>query len=299
MLYYLAMLSKDESRQNIIDHFHKNVLGKSPDDSELKTNHKGNLGHWLESNLGGRIDADGNADLNGYECKVESEKTSWGDWGAPYRIFCDKSYKIFDKKNAYENMWVLVKSLGVLRSHPRKGVFYSMSGEHVPTYINDETNIGLSLIKKNMDISITYDFSKDQRHNKNEITPHEFKKDDLLIFKWHGTDISFNAFKNDVVNNDLPIDVIFEGSRASVSIEERIRRKFGIHGMVIGLKDKSKRFYGLKFLKSITLNDWMTFFENKDVLYDTGLTTRNKRPYNQWRSKAKFMRTLEEEIYIP
>ena len=299
MLYYLAMLSKDESRQNIIDHFHKNVLGKSPDDSELKTNHKGNLGHWLESNLGGRIDADGNADLNGYECKVESEKTSWGDWGAPYRIFCDKSYKIFDKKNAYENMWVLVKSLGVLRSHPRKGVFYSMSGEHVPTYINDETNIGLSLVKKNMDILITYNFSKDQRHNKDEITPNEFKKDDLLIFKWHGTDASFNAFKNDVVSNDLPIDVIFEGSRASLSIEERIRRKFGIHGMVIGLKDKSKRFYGLKFLKSITLNDWMTFFENKDVLYDTGLTTRNKRPYNQWRSKAKFMRTLEEEIYIP
>ena len=70
MLYYLTMLSKDESRQNIIDHFHKNVLGKSPGDSELKTNHKGNLGHWLESNLGGRIDADGNADLNGYEILV-------------------------------------------------------------------------------------------------------------------------------------------------------------------------------------------------------------------------------------
>ena len=88
-----------------------------------------------------KVDADGNADLDGYECKVDSERTSWGDWGAPYRIFCDKSYGIFDKKNAYENMWILVKSLGVLRDDPVKGIFYSMSGQHVPTYINDETYI--------------------------------------------------------------------------------------------------------------------------------------------------------------
>ena len=98
------MLSKHNSRNIIISNFHKNVFGKYPKESELKSTHKGNLGHWLELNLGGKVDADGNADLNGYECKVESGKTSWGDWGASYRIFCDKSYKIFDKKNTYENM---------------------------------------------------------------------------------------------------------------------------------------------------------------------------------------------------
>ena len=43
----------------------------------------------------------------------------------------------------------------------------------------------------------------------------------------------------------------------------------------------------------------LNFFKNKDVIYDTALTTRNKRPYNQWRSSAKFMKTLEEDIYIP
>ena len=40
----------------------------------MKSSHKGNLGHWLESRLGGKVDADGNADLDGYECKVESKK---------------------------------------------------------------------------------------------------------------------------------------------------------------------------------------------------------------------------------
>jgi hypothetical protein len=293
------MLSKEESRLVIINNFDKNVLGKYPQESELKLDHKGKIGHWLEKKLGGDIDSDGNADLNGYECKVQSAKTSWGDWGAPYRIFCDKQFKVFNKENSYENMWFLVESLGVKRDHPVEGVYHSMSGKDVPTYINDLTNIGLSLIEKNSDILMTYSFSKDQRHDKDLITPKELKKEGLVIFKWHGTDNSFNAFKNNIISNDLPIDVNLEGPKASVSLEERVRRKFGIHGMVIGLKDKSKGFYGLKFLKSISFNDWLDAFKNKNIIYDTGLTTRNKRPYNQWRSPAKFMKTLEEETYIP
>ena len=90
-----------------------------------------------------------------------------------------------------------------------------------------------------------------------------------------------------------------EGLKASVSLEERIRRKFGIHGMVIGMHDKNRGFYGLKFLKSITYQDWLSFLKEKNIIYDTALTSRNKRPYNQWRSPAKFMKTLEEETYIP
>ena len=90
------MLSKSESREKIIKNFNQNVLGKYPDKSELKKSHKGYLGHWLESNLGGKIDSDGNADLDGFECKVESNKVSWGDWSAPYRIYCDKTYKLFN-----------------------------------------------------------------------------------------------------------------------------------------------------------------------------------------------------------
>ena len=52
--------------------------------------------------------------------------------------------------------------------------------------------------------------------------------------------------------NNLPIEVKFSGANASVSLEERIRRKFGIYGIVVGLKDESG-FYGLKFLKSIKI----------------------------------------------
>lgn len=293
------MLSKDESRSKIIQNFHLNVFRKYPDESELKSSHKGNLGHWLESNLGGKIDADGNADLDGYECKIESKKVSWGDWGAPYRIFCDRSYKLFNNEFSYENMWAFVQAMGVLRDDPIKGKFYSMSGEHIPTFIDHTTYIGLTMTEDGGDISIKYDFSKDQRENKHEKIPPEFKINNLLIYKWYGTDKSFNRFKENVLNNNLPIEVIFNGVRASVSLEERIRRKFGIYGTVVGLQDKTRGFYGLKFLKSIDLNDWIEFFRNKDVIYDTGLTTRNKRPYNQWRSSAKFMSTLEEEIYIP
>ena len=50
------MLSKEDSKALIIQNFHKNVMGRLPND--LKKIHKGYKGHWLESNLGGKIDAE-------------------------------------------------------------------------------------------------------------------------------------------------------------------------------------------------------------------------------------------------
>ena len=196
-------------------------------------------------------------------------------------------------------MWKFVEALGVKRNDLEKGIYYSMSGEHVPTYINDSTNIGLSLEENNSDISIKYNFDKDLRDSKGLSVPREFQKNNLLIYKWYGSDSSFKTFRENIIENNLPIKVQFEGKNAAVSLEERIRRKFGIYGIVVGLFDQKRGFYGLKFLKKIVLDDWLGFFKNKDVFYDTGLTTRNKRQYNQWRSNAKFMKTLEEDIYIP
>ena len=69
--------------------------------------------------------------------------------------------------------------------------------------------------------------------------------------------------------------------------------------MVVGLHNKSDGFYGLKFLKRVNLQDWIGYFNEGNIKFDTGLTTRNKRPRNQWRSTKKFMTTLEEDIYIP
>jgi hypothetical protein len=292
------VLTKHESRQNIINNFHKNILGKRPEDINLKLTHEGSLGHWIESNLGGTIDADVNADLNGYECKIQSKKTSWGDWGAPYRIFCDKQYKLFNKKNVYENMWILVKAIGVKRTRERNETYYSMSGKDVPQYINDLTSIGLTLKEKNGDIMYVYNFFQDERESKKMI-PKELQKDELIIMKWYGTNKSLNNFKEKVITNNLPIDIKWEGNNACMSLEERVRKKFGVYGIVIVLHDNSKGFYGLKFLKKISFTDWMNFFRNKDIIYDTALTTRNKRPYNQWRSSSKFMKSLEEENYIP
>ena len=68
------MISKEESKAKIIESFLKNVVGRFPESDDLIKNHKGKKGHWLESNLGGKIDADGNADLDGFECKIESKK---------------------------------------------------------------------------------------------------------------------------------------------------------------------------------------------------------------------------------
>ena len=291
------MISKEDSKSLIIENFHKNVIGGFPND--LKKIHKGYKGHWLESNLGGKIDADGNADLNGFECKIDSKKFSWGDWGASYRIFCDKSYDIFKTGNIKENMHKFVKKIGVVRNHLKHGTYYSLSGKHMVQYLNDSTSIGLSIEENNTDISVFYNFDKDQRESKILNIPKEFQKNNLLIYKWFGTDSNFQIFKESKKVKDRTIKINLKGKNASVSLEERIRRKFGVYGLVIGLHDKYKGFYGLKFLKRISFKDWLSFLKNKNVFYDTALTTSNDRPYNQWRSTKKFMDSLVEDIYIP
>ena len=289
------MISKFNSYSRIIINFHKNVLGKSPSKSELESKHKGKRGHWLETKLGGKIDADGNADLNGYECKVKSQKTTWGDWGAPYRIFSDKRYTVFNKKHSHENMHFFVKTFGLQRNEVDKGIYYSMSGKDFPQKINDSTDTGLSLIEKNSDILMQYSFSKDKRKNKKKLVPNALQKNNLLIYQWHGTDNNYNVYVNNIKINNLPIDI----KKTSFSLEERVRRKFGIYGVVVGLYDKSKGFYGLEFLKVVTFNDWLDAFKNKDIIFDSGLTTLSKRQRNQWRSSAKFMGSLVVNTYIP
>ena len=291
------MISKEDSKSLIIENFHKNVLGRFPND--LKKIHKGYKGHWLEVNLGGKIDADGNADLNGFECKIESKKVSWGDWGPPYRIFCDKSYNLFKTGKIKENMWKFVEIIGVRRNDLKHGTYYSLSGKHMVKYLNDLTSIGLSIEENNTDISVFYNFDKDQRESKKLHIPKEFQKNNILIYKWFGKDSNFQIFKESKKVIDSTIEIKLKGKKAAVSLEERIRRKFGVYGIVVGLHDKYKGFYGLKFLKRISFKDWLSFFKNKDVFYDTALTTSNDRPYNQWRSKKKFMETLVEDIYIP
>jgi hypothetical protein len=295
----MLQYTKEESKASIVRYFHQNVLGKFPDPSYLKSKHNGKLGHWLEVGLGGDIDADGKADLNGFECKVDSPKVSWGDWGANYRIFADKSFSAFDNKFIVNNMWEFVRIFGVPRDDPIKGKYFSWSGDHVPEIINESKFTGISLVERDCDISMIYNYEDDKRENKDQCVPLQFKKENLVLLKWYGKNESFNNFVADLKNRQLPIEIKLTGKNASVSLEERIRRKFGIYGIVAGLHNKVDGFYGLKFLKRVTLEDWMSYFKNKNVIFDTGLTTRNARPRNQWRSTKKFMATLEEDRYIP
>ena len=194
---------------------------------------------------------------------------------------------------------IFCEKLGIKRDDPEKGVYYSLSGEHVPQYLDESTPFGFTLFENNTDISLIYNYNLDEREDKNDRVPQEMQKDNLLIYKWFGKDENFNLFRKNTLENNPNLKIYWEGARASVSLEERVRRKFGVYGTVVGLKDKSGAFYGLKFLKSVNLDDWIGFFRNKNVIFDTGLTSGNNRPYNQWRSSQKFMRSLEEEIYIP
>ena len=288
-------MERSIAKERIIQIFKKKVFGKYPSKNQLLSQHKGKIGHWFEEKMGVKHNADGNADLFGWELKAKGKKMSWGDWSAPYRIFCDQRFD-FNAKTVKENQWRFARIFGVYRLDSKA---YSWSGDHVPDYIETRKHSGMTIrLDKNKDISIYYDYSLDKRKDKTNQVPRVLRKNNLLLMRWHGTDQSFNQYKSYVIENKLPIHAIFEGKRRLISLEERVRRKFNVHGIAFGLYSK-EAFFGLTFTKAVSFDDWISYFINKDIFYDTGLTERNKRPYNQWRSHKSFMDSLVEDEYFP
>jgi hypothetical protein len=271
------------------------VFGKYPSINQFKSEHKGKIGHWFEKEMGVKHNADGNADLFGWELKAEGKKMSWGDWSAPYRIFCDKRLG-FTASTIKENQKEFISIFGVYRPD---GEYFSMSGGHVTKYIDVRTENGMILkLDQNKDVSIYYDYSLDKRRNKADQVPNNLQKDNLLIMRWHGKEESFEKYKSFVIDNKLPIKAQFKGKNRLVSLEERVKRKFNVHGIATGLYRQKNHFYGLKFTRPVSFDDWVSYFINKDIYYDPALTGKNPRPYNQWRSNKSFMDSLVEEVYL-
>ena len=112
---------------------------------------------WKVIPVEGDENAANQADFWGYECKNHtSSKTTWGDWTANYYIFDDATQLTRDR-------FLQIFGTPNMKKHGR----YSWSGKEVPTRHNDITKFGQSLIvDSNLDISIFYNFNKDNRVSK-------------------------------------------------------------------------------------------------------------------------------------
>ena len=244
------------------------VFGNSPDIQFANPRHDGAKGDWLHLQFGQEKDSKNTADFWGYECKnFTQQRTTWGDWTANYYIFEDKDInitrgeflRIFGKKN--------------LEKQNR----LSWSGSHVPSFNNQVTNFGQSMIvdyKK--DISIFYNFHEDLREDKFNLIPMKFRKKNILLAKWYG-------YKR---NNP---------SRKT-SLEEKVNNKFNQKGF-FKCHMQNGKYDKILFGEPMNFDNWIKNVEEGYIFFDSGMYEGNRRPYSNWRSDNKFWDALLKEVY--
>ena len=283
-------MDKYEAKSLIIDAFKHNVLGTKPSDQELNLNHDGAEGHWLEVRLGKSPDASNEADFWGYECKKGTRsKVSWGDWTANYRIFCDMNY--FPNSSIGKNQTEFVRIFG--QPNPNKGNRFAWCSPNSPRYCGVTSDHGHDLsIDENLDIILTYSYSKDQRANKFLIVPSHFQKENLLIMKWFGTHDSFKSYKDRAQSDP---NILFHPSQTS--LQSKVENKFGIYGWFKCLKDREGIYEKIEFGDSLSYLEWLKHVEDRNIYFDSGKREDSTKPYESWRSDNRFWRTLVTSVY--
>jgi hypothetical protein len=185
----------DIDKQFIINLFNTNIKGVEICLDGQNINHSGKEGHWLEKRMGIKHNSKNEPDINGYEMKKKSNKTSLGDFSA-----CEYAFSKKNKRNTINilNNWNdeikinrsdFIKTFG--NPNPNKNNRYSWSGNCVPIYNNWNSNGQILTINDNNDIIIYYSFDKDKRIIKNEF-PLFLHFNNLVIAIWKSLKMTNN-----------------------------------------------------------------------------------------------------------
>lgn len=256
------IMSKSEiekNKQKIISTFRSSIKGKRSDTLKSNAKHDGKDGHWLEKEMGLKLNASNSPDFLGFEMKNDTTgKTTFGDWSADYYVFTDPQYqlqrddflKIFGKPNL------------------SKGERCSWSGEPCPQ-IGKMNLFGQTLeVDTDNNIFAKYSYSMDKRSDKKEIVPERFRKDNIVLAKWDAH-----------------------------SIKKKLENKFNQNGWFKCLKDKNGVYYSIVFGNPINYDNWIKLVRSGDVFFDSGMYQGNPRPYSQWRATNKFWDSLITSRY--
>lgn len=261
----------DHAKEKLIKLFFKNIYGNSPNIDNYNVKHSGAKGHWLEKKLGKKPDANNEADFWGWELKnhTSSGKTTYGDWSA--------NEYIFNKNNIYEinrdeffNFWG--------KPNMKKNNRLSWSGIPVPRIPNKKyTKYGqMMYLDNDQNIIIKYNFSKDERSNKNKIVPQKFQLEDLILAKWYGFE------KNNVTKKD--------------ALETKVHKKFNQKGWFKCIMENNV-YTKIIFGRPMNFDTWISNLRNGDIFFDSGMYKGNIRPYSMWRSNNTFWDKLITDVY--
>ncbi len=177
----------DADKQHIIELFNNNVRGLEICLDGQNTKHCGKEGHWLETKMGIQHNSKNEPDINGYEMKKSSKKTTLGDFSASEYAFSQKNKRVsINIMNNWTDEMVLNRSSFIKifgNPNPKKNNRCSWSGSCVPTYNDWNSNGQILTISKGNDIIIYYSFSKDTRSKKTTI-PIFLQHDNIVIALW-------------------------------------------------------------------------------------------------------------------
>ena len=251
----------DDAKRKIIERYLKNVHGKKPDTSSSNQSHEGREGHWLESQMKVKFNADNAPDLLGYEMKNNTQsKTSFGDWSASYYIYKDEIFfpELSNKKGMAKFAQIRKNKTQFLKMFGRSvNGRFSWSGTPCPKRVTDGVNdFGQELIvTKDNSIIITYSFSKDKRKNKSKLIPKKFQKDNLVIAGWD-----------------------------AAWIKDKVESKFNQKGWFKCLQDKSHVYTSIAFGAPISIGKFLELVKTGAIMFDSGMADGKSRLYSMWRA---------------
>lgn len=259
----------DIDKQYIITRFNTYVKGVEICLANHNTKHCGKEGHWLEQKMGIKHNAKNEPDINGYEMKKSSNKTTLGDFSASEYAFSKKN-----KRNDinYLNNWTdeiilnrsdFIKTFG--NPNPNKDNRYAWSGNCVPTYNEYNSNGQILTVNENNDIIIYYSFSNDTRPIKH----------------------NFPLFLQN--NNNIAI-ALWKASKMKPHIENKFNKK----GFFI-CKKIGNTYEKICFGKAFNFDYFIECIKNKKIIFDSGMYDGNNRNYSSFRGSYFWNELITEE----
>jgi hypothetical protein len=171
-------VSKDD-KQTIINQFMVNVKGKEI--SIQNNGHCGGEGHWLETQMGIRHNANNEPDILGYEMKTGNSKTTFID-KAPDIMFLNG--KILNKRNKSEKnkYWDQYAS-------KKKSDDKTLGGWSINHFNKDGQKM---MVDDQNNITVLYDYNYDTRVDKETL---ELNKEPHIIAQWNAASLK-SAIEN-------------------------------------------------------------------------------------------------------
>lgn len=255
------------AKMDIIERFNNNVKGVNICLDKSNTKHCGREGHWLETMMGVKPNSKNEPDINGYEMKKQSDKTTLGDFSASEYAFSKKNSRdIINKLNKWTDDIQLSRSefIRIFGSpNPKKNNRYSWSGRCVPKFYKWNYNGQILLITKSNYIFIYYSFIHDKRIEKSSIP--SFLQNGCVIAIWD---------PSKMVNH--------------------INQKFNKYGFFI-CKKNDYTYDKICFGKPFNFEYFIECIKSGKIIFDSGMYEGNTRNYSQFRGTSFWDELIIEE----